>query len=58
MGVVLLQPETLIALRKLAGLSQSGLAAAFGISRATVARWENGKIPIPPWVELALRGLM
>ena len=52
-----LQPETLVALRTLAGLTQTGLAAAFGISRATVARWESGKVAIPKWVELAMRSI-
>lgn len=54
----MLQPETLIAIRNLAGLTQSGLADALGIHRTTVARWETGKQPIPKWVELALRGLI
>lgn len=47
----------LLKLRILAGLSQSGLADRFGISRATVARWEAGASPIPKWVELAFRGM-
>ena len=50
-------PETLVTLRTLAGLTQSGLASAFGISRATVARWESDKTPIPKWAELAMRSL-
>ena len=41
-------PETLVALRTLAGLTQSGLSALLGVHRTTVARWETGKIPIPP----------
>jgi transcriptional regulator with XRE-family HTH domain len=44
-------PETLVALRTLAGLTQSGLSALLGVHRTTVARWETGKIPIPHWVE-------
>ena len=52
-----LQPETLVTLRTLAGLTQAGLASAFGISRATAARWESGKVPIPKWVELAMRSI-
>ena len=52
-----ISPETLIDLRTLAGLTQSGLSDALGISRSTVARWEGGKLPIPPWVELAMRSL-
>lgn len=50
--------ETLISLRSLAGLTQTGLADALGISRATVARWEAGTTPIPPWVGLALETLI
>ena len=50
-------PETLVTLRTLAGLTQTGLASALGISRATVARWESGKMPIPKWVELAMRSI-
>ena len=53
-----MNPETLVTLRTLAGLTQSGLASVLGISRATVARWETGKLPIPKWVELAMRSLI
>lgn len=53
-----LQPETLVALRTLAGLTQSGLSDALGVHRTTVARWETGKVPIPKWVELALKSLI
>jgi transcriptional regulator with XRE-family HTH domain len=52
-----MKPETLIALRKLAGLTQSGLAASLGVHRVTVARWESGASPIPHWVELAMRAI-
>lgn len=50
-------PETLISLRTLAGLTQSGLAAYLGVHRTTVARWETGRTPIPPWLPAALRSL-
>jgi DNA-binding XRE family transcriptional regulator len=49
--------ETLIALRTLAGLTQTGLSSALGVSRSTVARWETGKVAIPKWAELAMRSL-
>ena len=50
-------PETLVALRTLAGLTQTGLSSALGVSRSTIARWENGKAPIPKWVELLAAAL-
>ena len=49
--------DTLRTLRILAGLTQLGLAASLGVHRTTVARWETGKLPIPRWVELAMRSL-
>lgn len=52
-----LHPETLVTLRTLAGLTQSGLSSALGVHRTTIARWETGKLPIPKWVELAMRSL-
>lgn len=52
-----MSPETLLALRTLAGLTQSGLATSLGVHRTTVARWETGRSPIPRWVELAMRAL-
>ena len=52
-----MRPDTLRTLRTLAGLTQSGLAASLGVHRVTVARWETGRIPIPRWVELAMRSL-
>lgn len=52
-----MQPDTLRALRVLAGLTQSGLAASLGVHRTTVARWETGRSPIPRWVELAMRAI-
>lgn len=52
-----MSPETLLALRTLAGLTQSGLAASLGVHRTTVARWETGRSPIPRWVELAMRAI-
>jgi DNA-binding XRE family transcriptional regulator len=58
LGIGNVTPETLVTLRTLAGLTQSGLASALGIHRVTVARWETGKAPIPKWVELAIRSLI
>lgn len=44
--------------RRLAlNLSQRQLAEAFGISKSTVAHWEQGVQRIPPYVDLALRTL-
>ena len=53
-----MSPETLLALRTLAGMSQSRLAASLGVHRVTVTRWETGAVPIPQWVELALPRLV
>jgi DNA-binding transcriptional regulator YiaG len=40
-------PATITAIRKRAGLSQSGLAALLRISdQRTVRRWETGDIPV------------
>ena len=40
-------PETIIAIRKRAGLSQSGLAALLRITdQRTIRRWEKGDIPV------------
>jgi DNA-binding transcriptional regulator YiaG len=44
-----MNPETFRTLRKRARLTQSGLAALWGIHRATVGRWESGDIEIPVW---------
>ena len=35
--------ETLVSLRKKAGLSQRQLADALGVTESTIANWENGR---------------
>lgn len=42
-----MSPDTFRTLRVQAGLSQSGLAALWGIHRQTVSQWERGVRPIP-----------
>lgn len=38
-------------------MTQAELAHRFGVQRNTVARWENGVLEVPIWVELALQAL-
>lgn len=38
--------------------SQTRLAHALGVDMATIWRWRNGKSPIPPYLHLALIGLL
>lgn len=47
-------PDELRSFRRRAGLSQSGLAARLGMATGTVARWEQGRRRMPPWLPLAL----
>lgn len=39
----MMAPETIIAARKQAGLSQSGFAALLRISKRTLQEWEQGR---------------
>lgn len=50
-------PADLKSWRTSRGLKSSELAAALGVSRAAVSRWENGRFEIPRSVELALKEL-
>ena len=50
-------PLELTTTRTAMGLSQVDLAKALGVSRQIVWRWEQGKVPVPPWLHLALQGL-
>jgi len=53
-------PAELRTARKALGLTQHGLAEAFGMGKwgfQSVAKWEKGQQPIPTWVDLALEGL-
>ena len=53
-------PAELAERRRALGLSQYALAAALGVNRSTVKRWEDGAFQgeaIPPWLALALAGL-
>ena len=50
-------PAALTAARVALGLTQGQLAAALGVGRKTVNRWECGTCRIPPMVGLALETL-
>ena len=51
--------EELAERRKALGLSQYALAAALGVNRSTIKRWEDGTFHAPPprWIDLALLAL-
>lgn len=48
-------PAEFRALRRRLGLTQAQLAAALGMSRDQILRYEAGRAPIPRVVELAVR---
>ncbi len=50
-----MKPEELRARRGKIGWSQAKLAAEFGVTSTTIARWERGERAIPPMTHLALR---
>lgn len=52
-----MKPADLKAFRKALGLSQEALAAALGLQRNTVARWENGRRAIPALLPASLEAL-
>ena len=51
-------PADLTTARTAMGLSQVQLAEALGVSRQIVWRWEQGKVPIPAWLHLAIAGIL
>jgi len=51
-------PAELKAWRTRRGLSQLRLAVLLGVSGLSVSRWERADRPIPPWLHLALDGLI
>ena len=48
-----MEPEDLKAWRNLHRLTQGALATALGVSRRTLASWEQGETPIPHLADLA-----
>lgn len=52
---VLISAEDARNLRKATGLTQTKLAATFGLGVATVRKWENGTGTVPKWAILLLR---
>jgi DNA-binding transcriptional regulator YiaG len=50
-------PIEMKAWRKRLKLSQEKAAAALGVNRATLAKWETGKLPISRVVALACRAV-
>lgn len=47
-------PAEFAAIRSELGLSQLALSRVLGVARMTVLRWENGLVPIPRTVDLAI----
>lgn len=50
-------PDDLRARRLALSLSQKQLAEAIGVSKSTVAHWEQGVQAVPPYLDLALQTL-
>lgn len=44
-------PTELRAWRQAIGLSESHMARWWGYDRSTWGRWENGRYPVPPWLQ-------
>jgi transcriptional regulator with XRE-family HTH domain len=57
MMVAVMTRAELKAWRKRLGLSQEKAAAALGVDRSTVAKWETGRAPISKVVALACRAV-
>jgi DNA-binding XRE family transcriptional regulator len=49
-----LPPSKLVEFRHRYGMTQSGFAAAMGVSVPAVSSWETGKTKIPPSLQLAM----
>ncbi len=54
-GLGLLSPESILAIRKSLGLSQSELEELFGLGEKVVTRWENGRVIQARTADIALR---
>ncbi len=52
------EPEVLRFARKAIGLTQTQLAELFSVTPETISRWETGKEPFKPAVQLALATLV
>lgn len=50
-------PELRAALASL-GMSQRDFATLWNLPPNTVSRWCNGRHPVPPWVETAVRATL
>lgn len=50
-----LAPADIQRRRRALCITQVQLAARLGVAGNTVARWEQGRIRVPPYVDLALR---
>lgn len=49
--------ENVKAWRDRHGVTQMALAARLGVNHSTVWRWEHDKLPLPPWLPLALEAI-
>lgn len=52
-----MHPDDILLARQRLDLTQAGLAVLLGINRVTLANWESGKHPAPPFLRLALAAL-
>ncbi len=39
------------------GMTQAALAKCLGVHVRTISKWERGINTVPPWVDLAIRGI-
>jgi DNA-binding XRE family transcriptional regulator len=52
-----MKAEELTEWRRIQGFTQAGLAQALVVDVGTINRWEKGKMQIPPYLPLALKGI-